>query len=502
MPSSETRVDILECTLKDRRELVLRALYDADADIYGFSAYIWNIAELTAFASSLHRLRPGSEIIFGGPEVSFRDESYLDSHPCIDRIIRGEGEEAWISIAKGEARGRIIEGTPYGKFGESGIPYTSVPDSSIIYYESSRGCPYRCAFCLSGRENGLRMKSVGQTTYDLEHIAAFGEKVRVVKFVDRTFNADRERAREIWRWLIESDYPLCCHFEICASLLEEEDFEILGKFKKGRAQLEAGIQSTNPRTLSAVSRAGDTGKIISACARIKSAGNIHVHCDLIAGLPFEDYALFGKSFDEVYGCCDMLQLGHLKLLDGSALRDDAEKWGIVYDENPPYTVLSTPWISYDELMDLREIAALVDRYDGGCFANTMKYIAGKVRSPFAFYESLLAELRRGRTSSLGGIQSLAQAQARYLLYGCAVKMLPEDEAMICEYMRLDYYLTEPRALPDYLRVYEEKENRSGFDSALDGLPSEQRKNGEPHRFMFDPDRIYVFDRRNRSFITV
>lgn len=495
----DAETKILERTLKDRRELVLRALYDEDADIYGFSAYIWNITEMLAFASSLHLLKPGCTIVFGGPEVSFEEKDYFEAHPYIDRIIRGEGEGAWISLLKGEAEGRIIDGAPYRDFTDSGIAYTEVPQSSMIYYESSRGCPYRCAFCLSGLDEKIRMKSVAQTADDLRHIARFGDSIKVVKFVDRTFNADKERAREIWRWLIDSDYPLCCHFEICAALLEEEDFAVLSEFKKGRAQLEIGIQSTNPATLAAISRAGGTDRIISAARRIKSFGNIHVHCDLIAGLPYEDIDSFARSFDDVYGCCDMLQLGHLKLLKGSSLRGTAAEQGIIYDENPPYTVLSTPWISYEQLSDLRETAALVDRYDGGYFANTMRFIMREVRSPFAFYRSLLEELRRGYPDSAGGIQALTQAQARRLLYDCTVRGGWADNELVCEYLRFDYYLTEPRALPDYLRVYEENEDRSGFSDIIAGMAPSDRKNAELHRFIFDNDRIFVFDRKNKSY---
>ncbi len=384
--------DFLEFNLKDRRERMLGALMKSEASLFGFSAYIWNIRELLSLAADLERLRPDAHIFFGGPEVSFDTDELLGKNPFIDTIITGEGEEAVVRLAslhaRGEALPRVIEGGIYEAFPEQGNIYRSDEKlgGRMIYYESSRGCPFRCAYCLSGAAGPVRAKSAERTLAELSELAAM-PGIRVIKFVDRTFNFDRERAKAIWRGLLESDYPHCCHFEICAELLDEESFELLRRFRPGRVQLEIGVQSTDEAVLWRVGRQSDTTKLISAIRRLTSFGNMHIHADLIAGLPGEDFAGFGRSFDALWGSCHMLQLGFLKLLRGSALRSRAGTFGCVYSADPPYTVLKTDCLSFEELERLHRLDGFLDRFGGGAYARGMAILAGR-GSPFAVFTSL------------------------------------------------------------------------------------------------------------------
>ena len=236
-------------------------------------------------------------------------------------------------------------GSPFD-FSQQGILYRDCEQTGgILYYESSRGCPYSCAYCLSSATHGVRMKTAEQTLADMEAFERLQAECKVIKFVDRTFNADKRRACAIWRGLLDEKFTKHYHFEVCASLLDEECFEVLSKFPKGKIQLEFGLQSTNEKTLLASSRHIQPQAVISSVRRIWEMGNIHVHLDLIAGLPFEDYNRFAQSFDDAYGCCDLLQLGFLKLLHGTELRNRAQEYGYLSLPKPPYTVLQTNWIS-------------------------------------------------------------------------------------------------------------------------------------------------------------
>lgn len=497
--------EILERTLKDRRDGVLRELYEAEADIYGFSAYIWNADELYRYAASLKLLRPGARIVFGGPEVSFENEDFFAVHPYIDNIITGEGEDAWIALCRGETDGRLIRGGAYSAFTDTGILYDSPPEGRIVYYESSRGCPYRCAFCLSSLSGGVRAKSAQKTLADLLDFERFSGEIKIVKLVDRTFNFDVKRAKEIWRGLLSDEYTLSYHFEICASLLDDESFELLSRFPKGKIQLEIGIQSTNPRALEACRRRDDSHRVIDAARRIRSVGNIHVHCDLIAGLPFEDYDSFGRSFDDVYGCCDVLQLGFLKLLRGSALRVKAEQYGIVYEPSTPYSVLKTGSLGFEELARLRDIAAVLDRFaNSGSFERAAAYISEKISSPFRFYEGLAGYIT-SFSGERGGIAGISQNTARELFYKYSVELSGIEEKILRSYMRFDFLMSENIAVPEFLR--REDENRGAESSVLRDF---LRDNGDKvfpsgtgaYSFEFDPSSVYIIDRRNRVYFKI
>lgn len=446
-------VVLCEYNLRDMNASVLKRLYDEKADVYGFSCYIWNVSEMMSLAQDLRGLLPDSKIVFGGPEASFATERF--SADVVDFIVCGEGEEAMLelcdSIAQGKSTERIIFGKRPDVMQNEGILYRDgdYPRGTMLYYESSRGCPYSCAYCLSSASEGVRAKSAEQTLRDLKEFEKLDADIKIIKFVDRTFNFNVSRANEIWCALLSDEFTKNYHFEICANLLNEESFRILSQFEKGKIQLEIGLQSTNVQTLDAVSRHLDAKRIIAAAERIKKMGNVHVHLDLIVGLPHEDMASVRRSFDEAYFACDMLQLGFLKLLYGTSLRERSEEYGYVASAKPPYTVLSTKWLSFDEISSLFELADILDRYrEGGGFDTCLEYALSCESSPFDFYSGLrsfIAE-RDGRS-----IRKISQNDAYSLLYQYVSERSPEAEERFSELMHEDYAKKEVRKAPRFLK---------------------------------------------------
>ena len=442
---------LMEKNIRDRRDEVLQSLYEARAEVYSFSCYIWNIEEMLALAEDLSALLPNVKILFGGPEVSFDTERFT-SCLFVDCFILGEGEDTvpllCQAIEKNELLPRIVRGSADSAMRDEGILYRDddYKAGEMLYYESSRGCPYRCSYCLSSAYEGVRAKSVETVLADMEAFENLSVDIKIIKFVDRTFNYDIGRANKIWRALIDEKYKKNYHFEICASLLNEESFEIFQSFPKGKIQLEIGLQSTNAQTLSSVARHVSPDGVIAATKRIHDMGNIHVHLDLIAGLPYEGYARFAQSFNQAYDCSDMLQLGFLKLLYGTALRRDAEKYGYVAMAKAPYTVLATKWLSRDELYRLSCISDLLDRfYSSGRFALSLEYAVGHAASPFAFYEGLLDYL-----ATQGGreIRKLSQTDAFRIFYRYVSTFLGEKELVLFEEkLHADYAAHEVRKMP-------------------------------------------------------
>ncbi|MBR2381875.1 MAG: DUF4080 domain-containing protein [Clostridia bacterium] len=444
---------ICEYNLRDMNAVILSRLVGERAEVYSFSCYIWNIASMLDIAADLKALLPESKIIFGGPEVSFACERF--DFDFIDYIVRGEGEDAIVKICaaikSGDKIDRIIDGGRPDVMRDEGILYREgdFDSGTMLYYESSRGCPYKCAYCLSSASEGVRAKSVEQTLCDLRAFETLDSKIKIIKFVDRTFNFNIKRANEIWRALLSDEFTKNYHFEVCANLLNEESFEIFEKMPKGKIQLEIGLQSTNLETLDVISRHLDAQKIITAAARVKALGNIHVHLDLIAGLPYEDMQSFRKSFDEAYHSCDMLQLGFLKLLYGTELRKNAEKYGYVASKKAPYTVLKSNWMSFEDLSLLQEIADILDRYrEGGGFEQSLEYALENLASPFDFYLGLrnfIAELD-GRS-----IRKISQNDAYALLYQYIALNYPEKEEEFSRLLHEDYAKKQVRKPPRFKR---------------------------------------------------
>lgn len=454
---------IIEATLKDRRDEVLQSLYLEGADVYGFSCYIWNISEMLSLACDLKSLLKDSKIIFGGPEVSF-DTCRFEDSDFIDCIVRGEGEgiiaDLCAKAERGEGLPKVVDAPMPATMKDEGILYRNgdYKAGEMLYYESSRGCPYNCSYCLSSAESGVRAKSVEQTLCDLLEFERLSEDIKVIKFVDRTFNCDRKRANAIWRALADGKYTKNYHFEICASLLDEESFEVLSRLPAGKVQLEIGLQSTNPQTLAEVSRHIDSAQVISATERLHKMGNMHIHLDLIAGLPYEGYESFKKSFNDAYFCCDMLQLGFLKLLHGTRLREKAEEYGIKYSKAPPYTVLETNHISRNELYRLSGIADLLDRfYSSGRFARCIDLAVKKALSPFDFYEGLNDFISENEGK---GVRKLSQTDAYRVLYAYVRGFLDEsDSARFEELMHMDFSEHEARRMPLSVLTNVKKEKR-------------------------------------------
>ncbi len=487
---------IIERSLKDKRDSILYDLYAENADLYGFSAYIWNINELLQYASCLKLLHPECKIVFGGPEVSFVDDSFFNKYPYVDHIIRGEGEEAIVYLYKYGSDKRILDGNIYKGFSKSGIMYETAPRGSIVYYESSRGCPYHCSFCLSSLTEGTRAKSAEITLRELQELEQIPGEIKIVKFVDRTFNFDRERAKAIWKALSGNEYRLKYHFEICAELLDDESIELLSTMPKEKIQLEIGIQSTNQDTLEACNRSSNIELILENTRRIYNNDNIHIHCDLIAGLPYETYKRFAQSYDEVHPYCHKLQLGFLKLLPGSELQADSEKHKIVYNPEPPYTILYNQYIRYEEIHKLQKIATISDRYNNGSFEHTMKYIFKNINSPFAFFEGI-------ETNCKADFSSFSQNEIRELLYSYAGNLV--DPVLLAAYMRFDFLLNEAGKFPYYL--HNEPYDESQVKKAKSEFINECKKTClnvhipslEAHFFEFDCDRVYLIDRRNSMY---
>lgn len=406
---SYQRIEMQEHTINDNIDNILKQIYMSNSDIYGFSCYIWNIDVVLKLCSSLKKIKPGAMIILGGPEVSFDAEELLEKHSFIDYIIRGEGEETMLELLQylnGNAPDiSSIAGITYR--GSSGVkssperrllkdldvipfPYENIDelDTKIIYYETSRGCPFNCQYCLSSTLHGVRYFSIDRIKQELKLFIERG--VKQVKLVDRTFNCNKKHSLEIIRYVMELNGSTNFHFEIAADLLDEEIISVLSQAPRDMFQFEIGVQSTNPDALREISRAMDLDKVKQNVRMLQKAHNSHMHLDLIAGLPFEDLESFKRSFDEVHELLpDMLQLGFLKLLKGSGIRERAEEYQVQYNDFNPYEVLSTKWISYDELTMLKEVEHLLELYyNSGRFRHSLQYIFEKHYSSFFdFYKN-------------------------------------------------------------------------------------------------------------------
>ncbi|MHB1483185.1 MAG: B12-binding domain-containing radical SAM protein [Saccharofermentanales bacterium] len=403
--------------LKENTAFLLRE----NADVYGFSCYIWNIGIILEMTGILKKINPGCHVVLGGPEISYEEYGFFDMHPEIDFIVRDHGELAFtkllnhlISLKNGsndpniygsgdlknygsadsKFYGRMIEGEPVPLNG-IGFPYENA-DFTIkqkqYYYETSRGCPYNCSYCLSSASKFADCLPVEKVKKDMSLFIDM--KLKQVKLVDRTFNFDDGRAIEIWRFLIEkymqAPFKTNFHFEITADLLSEEAIALLRTAPKGVFQFEIGIQSTNPIVLENVHRKVKTADIFANIRKLKEMDNISIHLDLIAGLPGDDWKTFAKSFNDVFSLKpSMLQLGFLKVLKGSPIRKEAPMHGILYEERPPYEVISTAAMSFFEILKLKNIENLVDRfYNSGQFKYSMDFLSGYADDAFAMFESL------------------------------------------------------------------------------------------------------------------
>lgn len=409
--ASEYKEHILlgEYTINQTKDEILKEIYRSGAEVVCFSCYIWNTSFVRELIFDLKKILPGTAFWVGGPEVSFDAENFLKEMPQVTGVMVGEGEETFLELARYyiEKKGTLadIRGIAFRENGEifhngwrevmdlSRVPfaYEQTEDfaNRIIYYESSRGCPFSCSYCLSSIDKKLRFRNLELVKKELQFF--LDKKVPQVKFVDRTFNCKHDHAMEIWKYILEHDNGVTnFHFEISADLLREEELELMSRMRPGLIQLEIGVQSTNPDTIRAIHRNMDLKKLEASVARVKSFGNIHQHLDLIAGLPCEDYESFRRSFEQVYRMKpDQLQLGFLKVLKGSSMYHEAQKYEILYKEKEPYEVLSTAWLSYEDILKLKMVESMVEvYYNSGQFRKTLSWIETFYQEMFSFYESL------------------------------------------------------------------------------------------------------------------
>lgn len=398
-----------EYTINQTKDEVLKDIYRSGAEVICFSCYIWNISYVKDLIPDLKKILPGAAFWVGGPEVSFDAEKLLKELPQLTGVMVGEGEETFLELAsyyiEGNGTLENIRGIAYRDGEEirhngwreimdlSQVPfaYENAEDftNRIIYYESSRGCPFSCSYCLSSIDKKLRFRDLSLVKKELQFF--LDQKVPQVKFVDRTFNCRHDHAMAVWQYIQDHDNGITnFHFEISADLIREEELELMSHMRPGLIQLEIGVQSTNPETIRAIHRTMDLEKLKKSVARIKSYGNIHQHLDLIVGLPYEDYESFRNSFNDVYRMePDQLQLGFLKVLKGSSMYHEAEKYQILYKDREPYEVLCTRWLSYKDILRLKMVESMVEvYYNSGQFQNTLHWLVGTFVSPFDFYESL------------------------------------------------------------------------------------------------------------------
>ncbi|MDR1018899.1 MAG: B12-binding domain-containing radical SAM protein [Lachnospiraceae bacterium] len=431
----DIKVEIGNYTINQNLSDILAEIYQKEADFIGFSCYIWNIDYVLKIVKDLKKINPNLKILLGGPEVSYRANSLLRDYNEIDYIIRGEGEKPLLELIKGQnlplkdklsipsLSFKVDKDVFYNTFANEKVeffdsfPWRETKDyvyintfanepmdlsqvpfvyedltefaNKIIYYESSRGCPFNCSYCLSSIDKKLRFRDLSLVKKELKFFLE--NKVKQVKFIDRTFNCDKKRTKEIFKFLIENDNGITnFHFEVSADLFDEEELLLMKKMRPGLIQLEIGVQSTNEKTISEIHRVMDLNKLKENVHQVNSYGNIHQHLDLIAGLPFEDLESFKKSFNEVYDMKpNQLQLGFLKVLSGSYMDEMKKEYGLIYTSGPPYEVLKTNWLSYNDVLLLKGVEEMVEvYYNSGQFANTIEYLDNKFSSKFSLYYEL------------------------------------------------------------------------------------------------------------------
>lgn len=451
----EVGIEIAEYTINQNTENILADIYRHRPDIAAFSCYIWNWNMIQELLPELPKLLPDTKLWLGGPEVSFHAEKILAQYTQLTGIMVGEGEETFTQLVrfyhapKGQLQdipGLVL---PQGRTQPreltdmSKLPFLYEDlgkfQNRIIYYESQRGCPFRCAYCLSAIDKSVRLRDIETVKKELQYF--LDHKVSQVKFIDRTFNCNAAHALAIWRYLLENDNGVTnFHFEIAADLMTEEELEVLKQMRLGLIQLEIGVQSTNEQTLHAINRYMSLEHLRQVVDKIHSFHNIHQHLDLIAGLPYEDYDSFVTSFNDVYAMRpQQLQLGFLKVLKGSPIEEKAEEYGIVYNSRPPYEVLYSRWIPYDDVLRLKGIEEMVELYYNSCqFTHTLPVLEKEFSSPFALYEALSQYYEEKGYY----INTPARAYRYQVLLEFAQQKAPARSELYAQLLTFDMYLRE------------------------------------------------------------
>ena len=456
-------VVVKEYTINQIRDDILKDIYLEQPDVVCFSCYIWNISFVRELVPDLKKILPQVEFWAGGPEVSYDAVEFLKKNPAFFGVMVGEGEETFHELAgyyierkpetlsgirgvafRDENKGRDIVHTGWRELMDlSKVPfaYSNLTEfkNRIIYYESSRGCPFSCSYCLSSIDKKLRFRDIELVKKELQFF--IDNKVPQVKFVDRTFNCKHDHAMEIWRYITENDNGITnFHFEISADLLRAEELALMKTMRPGLIQLEIGVQSTNPQTIKAIRRTMDFEKLKGIVEQIHSFGNIHQHLDLIAGLPYEGYESFHKSFCDVYALRpEQFQLGFLKVLKGSHMMEMTGEYQILYKDREPYEVLSTAWLTYGEILRLKMVESMVEvYYNSGQFKHTLVFLEQYFEDPFRMYEAL------GRFYEKKGYSEISHSRMRryeiLMEFAGEQKEIPLE--VLSDVMLLDLYLRE------------------------------------------------------------
>ncbi|MGI5894100.1 MAG: B12-binding domain-containing radical SAM protein [Candidatus Merdivicinus sp.] len=524
-----------EFTINQYDDFILSEIYRLSPDLLGFSCYIWNYGQICRLIPALKKILPDTKIFVGGPEVSFEPQQAL-TETGADFVLSGEGEEPFSHLCLAAMGKESLADVPSLGWYENDIFHQNAPakpldlarlpfvyedlqafENRILYYEAQRGCPFNCQYCLSSVDKGVRFQPLDKVKRELQIF--LDARVPQVKFVDRTFNTNAHFALEIWRYLAEHDNGVTnFHFEMEADLITEEQLTFLETVRPGLFQFEIGVQSVNPATLNAVDRHTNLEKLAGICRRIRQNHNIHLHLDLIAGLPYENYDSFGNSFDWVYALHpDQFQLGFLKLLKGSGLRKNASQYGILWRDEPPYEVLATNVMPYSDLLRLKDIEALTEQYENSRrFEASLAYLVPLESRPFLFYENFSRWYRQQKLFDQPHTK-LDQYDILYR-YGCT---LPGCDPEILGWrMRYDLYSHEKcKKLPIWLPNSDSpalRETRLAFfrDSVLrqqylpeyEGLdPKQVEKMAHLDFFPFDPmgesrPTVYLFNYRRHDIL--
>ena len=502
-----------EYTINQQKDEIMKDLYEEKPDVICFSCYIWNISFVKELAEDLKKVLPSVPFWAGGPEVSFDAEAFLAANPAFDGVMVGEGEETFLELAGYYVDHRKsleqIRGIAFRKenqvlhngwreimdLSKVPFPYKDLQDFDhrIIYYESSRGCPFSCSYCLSSVDKKLRFRSLDLVRKELQFF--LDHKVPQVKFVDRTFNCKHDHAMAIWKYIVEHDNGVTnFHFEIAADLLREEELELMATMRPGLIQLEIGVQSTNLQTLEAIHRKTDFSRICQIVERIHSFGNIHRHLDLIAGLPYEDYDSFHHSFNDVYALRpQQFQLGFLKVLKGSLMKQMEKEYGIVHKEKEPYEVLSTNWITYEDVLNLKKVENMVEvYYNSGQFENSLKYVETLFPDSFTMYEAL------GRFYEQKGYDCISHNRLRRyeILLEFIESLKQGDVQKGADALVLDLYLREKlKSRPSFAKDQKAEEKKIWAYRKQENIPK------TAHIQVFWDGRVLLFDYEKKDPLT-
>ena len=530
----EEEIRIAEYTINQPVDEILMDIYERCPDILCISCYLWNINYVEQLIREIPKVLPETKIWLGGPEVSYNAREMLDGYPGLAGVMCGEGEQTFLELmqyyhGEGAAALRDVAGIAYrartGNGNAAGdvcetpvrpaLDLSTIPfiyehiedfDNRIVYYESSRGCPFSCSYCLSSIDKCLRFRDPDLVRRDLQFF--IDHEVPQVKFVDRTFNCRHDHAMAVWSYIKEHDRGITnFHFEVAADLLNDEEIALIRSMRPGLIQLEIGVQSTNPDTVREIRRRMDLVKVEGNVAAVREARNVHQHLDLIAGLPYEDYDSFARSFDRVYAMKpDQLQLGFLKVLKGSLMHEKTEEYGLVYQDRPPYEVLSTKWLSYSDVIRLKKIEEMVEvYYNSGQFRNTMEQLEQAYASSFEMYGALADYYEKNGLSRI--------SHSRIARYEILYHFMEETEgteriAEYREWLTLDLYLRdnvknrpaflgENRVKPDEAAAfYKAEEEERRYLSGYEGYDRRQmRKMTHLEKIR---EEVLLFDYRKRN----